>query len=313
MSDAVNTRRHIDLQQVLRSKFAAVEDRRDGIPAGTPWAEAIGVGRPCGFPLRLQGLAYERLPRPFRLGGHPERTLLRAAPCGNPWASQRGRLAIELERLREPPALRRGERSPPIAARGVLPTVVLGHPTHREQPGRPGRAQQVLELAYCADITTWRGSVPPLLEAADMALDLLPGDVWPGRHQGLTILWVGSWPLTHHGTVQDTGPTSADPGHYPWPWLFRASSAPTACGWPLLQELTTSQSAAGGDAVPGAHDWHPSSGVIHRVARQCRAVRTSGCRRRLLCHVGSSVSASCAGSPSRWLGTPSLALLVDAC
>src|SRR5262245_37515274 len=104
MIDAVKTLRNIDLQHVLRSKFDAVEDRRDGIPAGTPWAEAIGVGRQFGFPLRLQGLAYERLPRPFMLGGNPERALLGAAPFGNPCASQQGGFAIETKLLREPPS-----------------------------------------------------------------------------------------------------------------------------------------------------------------------------------------------------------------
>src|SRR5262245_18296649 len=101
--------------------------------------------------------------------------------------------------------------------------MVLGHPTHREQPCIPGLAEQVLELAYGSDITTWRGSVHSLVEAEDMALDFLPGDVLPGRYQGLAILCVGSWPLTHHGTFQGTGPMSAYPGHDPWPWLLQSS------------------------------------------------------------------------------------------
>jgi hypothetical protein len=191
------------------------------------------------------------------LGGNPERTLLRATPFGNPCASQRGGFAIATKLLREPPSLRRLERSHLIDACGMFPAIVLGHPTHREQPCIPGLGQQVLELAYGSDITPLRGSVHPLLEAEDMALDFLPGDALPGRHQGLPILCVGSWPLTHHCTFQDTGPTSAYPGHCPWPRLLRASSSPTACGWPLLQEVTTSQRAAGGDSVPGSHDLHP--------------------------------------------------------
>ena len=32
-----------------------------------------------------------------------------------------------------------------------------------------------------------RGSVNPFLEAEDMALDFLPGDVLPGHHQGGTL------------------------------------------------------------------------------------------------------------------------------
>jgi hypothetical protein len=191
--------------------------------------------------------------------------------------------------------------------------MVLGHPTPRSQPCIPGLAEQVLALGYGSDSTTWRGAVHALVEAEDMALDCLPGDVLPGRHQGLAILCVGSWPLTHHGTFQGTGPTSASPGHDPWPWLLRASSSPAAWGWRLLREVTASQSAAGGSSVPRAHGWHPSGGASHRVSRPCTPVRASGCRRLLRCHVGASASASGAGSHSRWLGTPSLALPIDAC
>src|SRR5215471_1766517 len=46
---------------------------------------------------------------------------------------------------------------------------------------------------------------------------------------------------------------------------------------------------------------------------QCRPVSGFGCRRPILCRFGSSASASCAGSWSRWLLTPSLALPIDAC
>jgi hypothetical protein len=53
MIDAVNTRGDINFQPVLRPKFHAVQDRRDGLPTGTTWAKAIGVGRQFGFPLRL--------------------------------------------------------------------------------------------------------------------------------------------------------------------------------------------------------------------------------------------------------------------
>jgi hypothetical protein len=234
MVDAVNTRRPLNLQPVWRPKLDAVEDRGDGLPPGPPGAQAIGVGRQCGFPLRLQGLAYQRLPRPFMGGGNPERTLRRAAPLGKPCASQRGGLAMETELWREPPSLRRWERSHPLDARGVFPTVGLGHPPHRSQPCLPGLARPVLGRAYGVDLATWRGAGHALVEAEDRALDVLPGDVLPGRHQGLAILCVGLWPRTHDGPLQDTGLTSASPGHDSWPWLLRASSSPTACGWRLL-------------------------------------------------------------------------------
>jgi hypothetical protein len=131
MINAVNTLGNSNVQHVLWPKFDAVEDRGDGLPTGTPWAKALGVGRQCGFPLRLQGLAYQRLPRPFVLGGNPQWTLFRAAPFGNPRVSQRGRVAIELELASELPSLGRWERFHPIDARGVCPAIVLGPPTHR--------------------------------------------------------------------------------------------------------------------------------------------------------------------------------------
>ena len=82
-----------------------------------------------------------------------------------------------------------------------------------------------------------RGSVNPLLETEDMPMHFRPGDVLPGRHQGRTLCF-GSLPLTHRFTFRDTGPTSAYPGHYPGPWLLRASFSPTAYGWRLLHEVT---------------------------------------------------------------------------
>src|SRR5262249_36544028 len=77
----------------------------------------------------------------------------------------------------------------------------------------------------------------PLLEAEDMPLHFLPRDTLPGHPQELSLCF-GSSPLTHGFTFQDTGPTSAYPGHYPWPLLLRASSSPVACGWHLLCEET---------------------------------------------------------------------------
>jgi len=71
-----------------------------------------------------------------------------------------------------------------------------------------------------------------------MPVDFLPGDVLPGHHQGLALCF-GALPLTHRFTFQHTGPTSAYPGHYSWPWLLRASLSPPACGWHLLREMTS--------------------------------------------------------------------------
>ena len=82
-----------------------------------------------------------------------------------------------------------------------------------------------------------RGSVNPFLKAEDMPVDFLPGDVLPGHHQGVALCFSTS-PFTHRFTFRDTGPTSAYPEHYPWPWLLRASFSPIASGWRLLREVT---------------------------------------------------------------------------
>src|SRR2546422_5507044 len=93
-----------------------------------------------------------------------------------------------------------------------------------------------LKLVCGSDLSTLRGSVNPLLEVENTPVDFLPRNVLPGHLQGLALCF-GSLPLTHRFTFQDTGPTSAYPGHYPWRWLLRASSSPAASGWHLLREV----------------------------------------------------------------------------
>ena len=88
---------------------------------------------------------------------------------------------------------------------------------------------------YGPDLATLSGLVNSLLEAQDMPLDFRPGDLLPGRHQVPRVLCLGSLPLTHHFTFQNTGSTSAYPRHYPGPWLLRASFSPMASGWHLLR------------------------------------------------------------------------------
>jgi hypothetical protein len=105
---------------------------------------------------------------------------------------------------------------------------------------RGGRGRTVL--------TSPRGVVPALGEAADRALDGRPGEGWPGRHPGLASQCGGAWPLPPHGTVHDPGPTSAAPGQAPGPWRRRASAAPSAGGGRLRRAVTTAQRVAGGSA-----------------------------------------------------------------
>src|SRR5215831_4945858 len=120
----------------------------------------------------------------------------------------------------------------------TMTAVILADPTHRQQSGIPGLHQQLLKFTCCSDIFPLRSLVNPLLEAEDMPLHFLPRDALPGHLQGLALCF-GALPLTHGFTFQNTGPTSAYPGHYPWPLLLRASSSPVVYGWHLLCEGTS--------------------------------------------------------------------------
>ncbi len=133
-----------------------------------------------------------------------------------------------------------------------------------------------------------------------MPMDLLPRDVLPGHLQGRALSF-GALPLTHHCTFQDTGPTSAYPGHYPRPWLFRASFSPLASGWHLLCGVT--------DLTEGQRGLLRSQLPLLASLGRCfppglSAVQTGQYRRLPVPYpvpFGSSASASCAGQCSRWL------------
>ena len=133
-----------------------------------------------------------------------------------------------------------------------------------------------------------------------MSVDFLPGDVLPGHHQGVALCF-GTSPLTHRSTFRDTGPTSAYPEHYPWPWLLRASFSPIASGWRLLREVT--------GLIEGHWGLLRSQFSLFASVGRCSppgfsTVQTGHWFRMPVSYpvpFGSSASASCAGSLSRWL------------
>jgi hypothetical protein len=190
--EAVKTRRDINLPHGLGAAFDAVKDRRDGLPTGTSWAKARGVRRQFGFPLGFQGLAYQRLPCPFVVGGNASRTFFRASAFGYPCAPKRGGAAGEAKHSSKPSSLGWGERFHPVDPRRVLPAMVLGHSTHRSQPSIPGRDQQVLAFVSRADFAMLRSVVNALWEAEDMPLDFLPREGLPGHHQARVIRCCGA-------------------------------------------------------------------------------------------------------------------------
>jgi hypothetical protein len=138
-------------------------------------------------------------------------------------------------------------------------------------------------------------SVNPLLEAEDMPVHVLPWHVLPGHHQGGPLCF-GALPLTHRFTFHATGPTSAYPERYLWPWILRASSSPAACGGHLLWQ---------GTACPES-GWGLLRSQLSLVASVGRCsppgfatVQTGHWFRMPVSYpvpFGSSASASCAGS-----------------
>ena len=133
-----------------------------------------------------------------------------------------------------------------------------------------------------------------------MPMDSLPRDALPGHHQGRSLC-IGALPLTHNLTLQHTGPTSAYPGHYPWPLLLRASSSPAASGWYLLCGVTRLTEGYWGLLRSPSPLLEPLGRRYPPGFLTVPTGQSDGCQRRILCHFGSSASASCAGLQSRWL------------
>jgi len=133
-----------------------------------------------------------------------------------------------------------------------------------------------------------------------MALHFLPWHVLPGHLQGPALCF-GTLPLTHGFTFQNTGPTSAYPGYYSRPLLLRASCSPAASGWRLLRRGTCSTEGCW-RLLRSQFPWLTSLGRCSPPGLS--AVQTGqygGMPAPYPVPFGSSASASCAGSLSRWL------------
>jgi len=137
MVNAVKTLGDVDFEHVLGPKGNPVEDGFDGIPTRTSGAKAIGMRRELRFPFGFEGLADDRLQCPVGLGWDPSWAFFATATLRYPRASQWRCLTIETEGMGEVPSLHRGEGLHPINARGLFPTIILGHAPHREQPCIP--------------------------------------------------------------------------------------------------------------------------------------------------------------------------------
>jgi hypothetical protein len=144
-----------------------------------------------------------------------------------------------------------------------------------------------------------------------MALHFLPRDALPGHLQG-HALCVGTLPLTHGFPFQHTGPTSAYPGYSSRPLLLRASCSPAASGWRLLRRGTFATEGCW-RLLRSQCPWLTSVGRCSPPG--LLAVPTGQYRGRPApspVPFGSSASASCAGSRSRWLN-PTFAYAARRC
>ena len=133
-----------------------------------------------------------------------------------------------------------------------------------------------------------------------MPLDFLPWTALPGHRQG-RALGLGPVPLTQGSPLQNPGPPSAYPGYSSRPVRLRASGSPAASGWRLLRRGTFSTEGCW-RVRRSPLPWLPSCGRCSPPG--LLAVQTGqegGMPAPDPGPLGSSASASCAGSRSRWL------------
>ena len=273
--EAVAAWRDLAREPVVRPKPETVAERANGLVAGAARAQARGMRRPLGVPGGFQGLAPEGVPCPCLVRGHPAWALCSPSTLGDPEAAPGWGLPLETQGVGQSPPSRWREGVHAVQARGLCAAGILAAPTHRQPPGLPGLPPHLLKVTGCPDLCTWRRLVPPFLEAEARPLPLLPRPGVPGPLQGRTRCG-GASPLTQGFPWQETGPTSASPGHAPWPWLLRTSSSPAAAGWPLRRE-GTGLTEGHGRVRRSPFPWLASGGRC--APPGCSAVRTGQSRR----------------------------------
>jgi hypothetical protein len=142
---------------------------------------------------------------------------------------------------------------------------------------------------------TWRQVVPPWLGKS--AFGGGRHDALPGRHQGLALC-LGSSPLTHSLTFHNAVLTSAYPGHYPGPWLLEES-------FPIRHAVGTYSDLCRRARMRLLRSQFPLLASLGRCFPPGFSAVLTGQYFRLPAPYpvpfGSSASASCAGSFSRWL------------
>jgi len=72
---------------------------------------------------------------------------------------------------------------------GLLPLIVLGHPSHCNQPGRLRFHQEFLKLLDCSCFATLFGLIYSFLDAINCSLQLAPGQSVPSLARRVGLLW----------------------------------------------------------------------------------------------------------------------------
>src|SRR5262245_22249568 len=154
-----------------------------------------------------------------------QRTEFLTPGLGNENPSYRAGLRPDLEVVGQAQALLGRQRRDAVNARRVLPTVVLRHPSNREQLGRPVVQQELLETTNLLDVTTSRGLIDPLLELEHVRLDVTPGQRAPSIHlTGVSVHSVCTpWAAL---SARKPCPRRRIPGLSPRRWLLGQSFPP---------------------------------------------------------------------------------------
>ena len=139
MGDVVEAALDVCVQDVFGLEACFKEDRFNSVMTSASRSKSIAIGFKFGLPLWFQCLLGERLIGPVTHDGNAKRTLFRFAGFGYPYTANGLCFPLSLllwvKLFRQSQSIYRREGGFSINACGLLALVVLGHPSHCQQPG----------------------------------------------------------------------------------------------------------------------------------------------------------------------------------